>query len=307
MREIKRGDIIVGICKHNIGRVEPALSNGPYDAFCLAPSPDPEFKEGDWVLPIKNELHIKSHEAVLLQPMRFYSAGRNGVYLVGSSSYWLDSEIVSITREGSCYVIGDSCKMSTNRFVERYGCDPIPESEPSKTPTVEYASDIVKYSDQGFKNVWEKQWGNLMEAYPGPGETDEKLICKGEVKPQWPTLKDIRECCGLWGSNFKIMKVSPEFLTAYYEDRDGFEAHLKKHGYKLQEPMPPQCLPGNENKPIFDSEWMKPAVRRYPSGSSYPSPVIEPKKGAGWFGDFPEVCASTRVSDKYKSRQTEWD
>ena len=85
-------------------------------------------------------------------------------------------------------------------------------------------------------------------------------------KPDWPTPKDIEECCWKYKheDSDDTYTIYPSSLSNW-KSREHFDSEIVKMcGKKVPgESIPPQCVPGYE-EPTPAPDWKADAVRRYP-------------------------------------------
>ena len=205
------------------------------DEICLTPHPDQKFEVGDWVMPVALAgCDLDGNRESLLKPYEIKEENGNNLWWDGNN-YWFSKQLALICRDGDHYVIGDSCRITADVFMERYGCDPIPET-------------VVSHNCEAYQND-----------HTSPSSEPAR-------ESAWPTPKDIEECCGFYKckslkpGSFSIAHVTPDILRNH-GNRAYFDKWSKKQEERI-EPIPPQCVPGYDDPEKPD--WKAEAVAKYP-------------------------------------------
>lgn len=283
MREIKEGDRVVFL-KHTphpnltgcisivhevtqssiLVNVKPGSGWAPASAmpdfFCLAPDPDYEYKVGDWVLPVVERL---SH-GCLLEPQKITGLDRlegpdqpGNIWRLELSciSYAHDDEIVPIRRRADRIYIGcwGETVLTVEEYKQRYGVEELPEDE---WKHLKECSEASVHTD------------DIVQRHGGYREYNHRAV----LPERWqPNADDIRECCGVWRlkEGGPLHTVMPDDLLPgngqLFSDKHDFDRHFRDGTFNRIEPIPEQCVPGYEPPKRETPEWMREAVRLYPS------------------------------------------
>ena len=260
MREIKRGDKVVCInpdagSRGKVLTVERLRGNwihhtsgvsGSRD-YCHAPPTNHKYKIGDWVLPVTD---LEEEQLPwLLKPFKITDC--DDLCVLGlDAPFFAHKKIVPIHRTPEGYEINGTL-LSVKEFHSRYGVE-------------------IPLEEKLFSERCAGRWGipvNPERTPLPPWLLDPDEQNKQTDSNNWPTPKDIEECCAKYkheDSN-DTYTIYPESLSNW-KSREHFDSEIVKMcGKKVPgENIPPQCVPRDWYIVMPRPKWTDEAVRRYP-------------------------------------------